>query len=207
MVQFTLNVEIDDAQLSTLPQDIKLCVTREVNGISNVVWIGRPLNQLSKKNTLKWTEEYQVFASSKFKAGELVKAESHSRGIQYGQKATYTAEGVMSAPVADTTIVGNKFCIHNERPDVCFGVHGRIDGAWFPVFVFPTAVKVQTNVSFTPINKVTVFWSKECGTGVMFFDASKPKIVVDFGTQSTQTVSFTGPPSGGQFVPGPLPGA
>ncbi|PPQ83773.1 hypothetical protein CVT24_007451 [Panaeolus cyanescens] len=63
----------------------------------------------------------------------------------------------------------------------------------------------QSIADFTPINKVTVFWSQSLTTGTMIFKATGPSIEVDLTSQTTQTISFLGPAGAGTFAPGPLP--
>ncbi|PPR06310.1 hypothetical protein CVT24_001086 [Panaeolus cyanescens] len=206
MVTCTLTVEIDNIQLTSLPLGIKLCIARDVNGVSNVIWTARALNMLSNVNTFKLTDEYQVFGASKFEAGALVELTSNPQSIQFGQKSTYSADGVMSRPVDDPAVVGNTFRVHNELNHAYIGVNGKkTDGGWSPIFVSPTPIVFQGDADFQPVDKITVFWSSSNSTASMISRTTGPSIEVDFTAESTQIISFTGEPGQGHFIPGPLP--
>ena len=95
-----------------------------------------------------------------------------------------------------------KFHVDNEYLAFHLGVTCKFSDSFEIVFLSPYEVISGGLATFTPVNKVKVWFAQEIVTGTMILDVKSKFIPVDFtGSAEPKTVAFVGDtPGKGQWI-------
>jgi len=196
-VQYQLNINIDSASVSAVNKvDQQVTIVKSVTpslsgGNLPVAWLTfTPL----MFNTVTWVENYNLYSTTQqLQAGATISMTSIADGtIQPGWLYTF-ANGVFNG--ANGT--GSTFNIQNSDNSypLSFGLaqQATVNGqsAYAPLNCVPVLYNQQ--VSFTPIETLSIFLSNYTDNGVVISQVAGNALVVELTSQQpTATIGFNG---------------
>ncbi|KAI5806435.1 hypothetical protein DFH27DRAFT_548024 [Peziza echinospora] len=167
MATYTLTVDIDSKVLG-YGSDDSLCLAKKVNGIYNVIYqhaSPRPKVgdvKLAHSNTFQWEDKYQVFFTSAFGEGALIRADTTRRDIKFGQLATFEGNDLQPAIKVSKDIIANSdstFAVKNAPTKFHVVVAASTGGgSYSTIYVDPSVHMGSSKILLEPKNEYVVFW-------------------------------------------------
>lgn len=185
-------VEIDACDLHTLKEaGYSLCFAKKVGNYDyNVIW--KSMDKYLECNTFSWTPIYQIFATNTFQDGLQVVTSVRPKNIGLGEITILDSAGTLSEPVTggDSTAIN----ADNEYGNIHFGISqmstnekGNMEAT--PIYVSKN-VSVLGKDTFTPVEKVMVWFQCDVKTSTMFANMQSNAIEIDLTMKSTASVRY-----------------
>jgi len=193
----SINLNIDTDVLATLIKGAyTLCVAKVLQDptgeVSNVVMATIP--SLEPIMTIKWTDTYQIYATSDpYQEGTVIST-GGSKPMLVPLAHSYVMSGWADPPkvINDPAAPANGFCFKNGME--CSAVVSVQDPhtlKFVPIYISPEPVIAGT-VTLTPIDKVVLWFGRSVTTATMIAVDKGNSLTVDC-TDGPQTVSFKAP--------------
>jgi len=187
----TVDIGIGKKDFATLKQArYNLCFAKKVGDAAyNVVW--RASFEYLEDNEFSWTPIYQIFGTNRYQDGIAVKASTKKIAIGLGEIITLDKYGQFGSPSTggDPTAINMENDYGDIHPGICqlsTGVDGEAVST--PIYAAPD-VMVSGEASFTPIEKVLVWFEQNIETSTIFSKARSRSIEIDLtNTNSTGRV-------------------
>ncbi|MPV58954.1 hypothetical protein CFB46_18430 [Burkholderia sp. HI2761] len=187
----TVDIGIGKKDFATLKQaGYNLCFAKKVGDADyNIVW--RASFEYLEDNEFSWTPIYQIFGTNRYQDGITVKASTKKVAIGLGEIIILDKYGQFGAPSTggDPTAINMENDYGDIHPGICqlsTGVDGEAVST--PIYVAPD-VMVSGEASFTPIEKVLVWFEQNIQTSTIFSKARSRSIEIDLtNTNSTGRV-------------------
>ncbi|CAG8683693.1 11676_t:CDS:2 [Acaulospora colombiana] len=212
----TLIIQIHPERIETLKTNhYILCIARSIGDTK-----ANPEGNRSMDNEFSWENNYKVFGAEEVKEGKPINSETDSQSIAFGQTCIIDDQGRIGA-AQGTKNKSGAFKLKNEwtKPNgINAGVacelkvrdnnlHYGTDqtgGKAEVVYVTPEKLLQGTSVTFTPFDKMTIWFQWGGKTGVMISEIDNDKLMVDFAHDGAKTVicCFN---KDGKWQLGPLP--
>ena len=105
-------------------------------------------------------------------------------------------------PATGTHDQSGKFRVDNKYTPFHLGVNCKSTDGFGVMFLSPYEVVEPGSATFTPVNKVKVWFEQKIETGTMILDVTSESIEVDFtGSTKPQAVAYKGDKGGqGEWV-------
>ncbi|WP_240674464.1 hypothetical protein [Burkholderia stabilis] len=187
----TVDIGIGKKDFTTLKRaGYNLCFAKKVGDAAyNIVW--RASFEYLEENEFSWTPIYQIFGSNRYQDGITVKASTKKVAIGLGEIITLDKFGQFGSPSTggDPTAINMENDYGAIHPGICqlsTGVDGEAVST--PIYAAPD-VMVSGEASFTPIEKVLVWFEQNIVTSTIFSKARSKSIEIDLtNTNSTGRV-------------------
>jgi hypothetical protein len=211
MPTYQLAIAFDNPGLDTLQgagQLVTLIKSVSISGNGNssgqVIWVAfKPMNT----NTVTWTEEYSVYAStSKIVNGARITTNSSVNAVG-GNTYTFLAAGHFgpsNSNLAETDygVVNKSQYTTGDVKMITSGLYqaATVNGKQTSSPLNATPVPSGDTAQFTPIEKVQVFVSSYQNNGLVISEVTSQTLTVDLTSQPSQSIYYDSTTN--QFVPG-----
>ncbi|MGU7770065.1 hypothetical protein ACV229_07765 [Burkholderia sp. MR1-5-21] len=190
----TVDIGIGPKDYKTLKQGgYNLCFAKKVGDAAyNVVW--RASFEYLEDNEFSWTPIYQIFGANRYQDGVTVKASTKKVAIGIGEIITLDKLGQFGPPSTGGEVTAiNMLNDYGEiHPGICqlsTGVGGETIST--PIYAAPE-VLVSGEASFTPIERVLVWFEQNIETSTIFSKARSRSIEVDLTTTNSTARVYEG---------------
>ena len=195
MTSYELTINFDSAGLTALSAAGQLVtIVKSVSTGTPVAWIAFEPEEL---NTITWTEEYSVYAStSNIVNGAQIMTSSTSPAVG-GQTYSFVAgQFGVGEPGLPTTEYGvtnsdSAFLINGVQMITSGLYQGAVvNGETTASPLNATPILFNENATFTPVEKIQVFASSYQNNGLVISSVSGTALLVDLTTNPSQTIKY-----------------
>ena len=186
----TVTIKISDDELKNLKgNDYMLCFAKKVgDNLYNVVW--QAYDKYLSENVFSWTPQYQLFGTNNFTSGAKVSTRTNIVTIGLGQSSTLDQYGLLNAPVSggpgtSVTLNNSYGNIYPGVNQICTGIDGSIISA--PTYVAEKASIKGNIVSYTPTEKVAVWFQQDIETSTMINNINGNPVEIDLNLADSAT--------------------
>jgi hypothetical protein len=192
--QKEVSIAIDLEDLRDLKAaNYRLCFAKKVGAEAfNVVW--QSYHDYLAFNEFSWIPMYQLFGANRFLDNVAVRVSTNLVDIGLGEQSTLDDAGILSrpktaGPSTSINLVNDYGKIH---PGICQLSTG-IDGTEVatPIYVATEPV-VTGDASFTPVERVLVWFEQNIETSTMFSNARSKSVQIDLTNVNSATRLYQG---------------
>lgn len=187
-----VEVFIPEKTLETLKkQGYSLCFAKKVGDYEyNVVW--KSLDNYLQNNVFSWQPIYQIFGTNEFKENVKVSVSTNNVDIGLGETTTLNSAGNLMNPVTEgpetsINVINEYRWIHFGISQLSKNADGEMEST--PIYVSKNKMEKGT-ASFTPVEKVAVWFQSNAYTSTMFVQMETNHIELDLTGNESAKVKY-----------------
>ena len=164
------------------PEGYRLCfATKNQGNDYNVVW--QAYGRYLPHNNFSWTPHYELFGTNSLQEHVTVSRDTNSVSIEPGQSSTLDRNKILTYPVSDgpqtdLTMVNEYGPVHLGVSQLCTGIDGKQSNS--PIYVATDKTNIRDKTTFTPTERILVWFEKNIETGTMFKGPRHNALEIDF---------------------------